>query len=641
MKSVHFGFGKPFGFGQAPSVALNRRGNVVMVQEDANGRKQKKFYCVGRLSQATINWGSVKPAGSGVTPSVALNNDDIAVEVHKNAGHGALYCRAGKLGVDDEITWPNARSYAVGQNRARPVVALNDAGVVVEVHEVHKPRGVIWLEYGVGKVEKAGGEFFVDWSRQRVEGHPGDMPCIAINNRGTVVKVYRSGSGHSLYCSVGRVKGKTLTFQTPKKIVMPNKVHAHGHNPSVALTDDGLVIVVHREGRRRRVLELIGQVSADGESITWERWWYYDDGNFPSVATAGTMAVEFHEHEGEKELRFSTSIITDRASWMQDRLGTLGGKRLRDLVLPASHDAGMYHSGDPTNISRNQRLSILEQLRYGIRYFDLRVMLHPNNPEGELWIHHGGIGGPLLQTVLDDIAAFANEGHKELVILTFSVFKHINSNRYKELVRMVVATIGKWLVKSKPNGKRLADITLSEYVKEKTAILVVVDKDFAVHNPEKGLWVYRDWNRRNREGKLDPGDLCVHDSYSKTEDFEGMRTDQHNKFAGFEGLMERGDGEGRKPCDLFLLSWTLTPKSATTPWQLSRRANPSLGQDHRLGYPPANIPNRHGKIINLLFVDYVESARVTDVALFLNGERVTAADEAKPRAKATAGRRTG
>lgn len=33
-------------------------------------------------------------------------------------------------------------------------------------------------------------------------------------------------------------------------------------------------------------------------------------------------------------------------------------------------------------------------------------------------------------------------------------------------------------------------------------------------------------------------------------------------------------------------------------------------------------------MINLLFVDYVEYARVTDVALFRNGERVT---PSKPR----------
>ena len=31
------------------------------------------------------------------------------------------------------------------------------------------------------------------------------------------------------------------------------------------------------------------------------------------------------------------------------------------------------------------------------------------------------------------------------------------------------------------------------------------------------------------------------------------------------------------------------------------------------------VPNRHGKIVNMLYVDYVEFARVADVGLFQNG----------------------
>src|SRR5687768_14135430 len=147
MKSVHFGFGKPFGSGAAPSVALNRRGNVVMVNEASNG---EKHYRVGHLSQATVNWGESKPAGSGLTPRVALNNSDVAVEVHTNESDEVLYCRVGRL-VGDEVTWPHARRYAIGKNHVRPVVAVNDLGVVVEVHEVHDRKG-IRPDYGVGQV---------------------------------------------------------------------------------------------------------------------------------------------------------------------------------------------------------------------------------------------------------------------------------------------------------------------------------------------------------------------------------------------------------------------------------------------------------------------------------------------------------
>ncbi len=67
------------------------------------------------------------------------------------------------------------------------------------------------------------------------------------------------------------------------------------------------------------------------------------------------------------------------------------------------------------------------------------------------------------------------------------------------------------------------------------------------------------------------------------------------------------------PCDLFLLSWTLTP--VTDVWQVSEPASRALGSSM------ASLPvsNRYGKIVNLLYVDFEEYARVTDVALFRNG----------------------
>lgn len=273
-----------------------------------------------------------------------------------------------------------------------------------------------------------------------------------------------------------------------------------------------------------------------------------------------------------------------------------------------------------------------------VRYFDLRVMWTPRRSGGSFWIHHGGVAGPPLQTVLEDIRKFATEGHQELVILKFSHFSGIDARSYERLVFDVRDALGAWIIRTTPHNKRLADVTLSEYVEDGAdgpAILVLVDQNFAIDFPVAGFWIYRNWNAK------DHGHLCVFDVYSNVQTFDTMRTGQFEKFERFKGRMKHPHDD--LPCDLFLLSWTLTPRSASpTPWQLSRRANPWLARDVRHGFPPPEIPNEHGKIINLLYVDYVESARVTDVALFQNGERVTAADGAKTRrrAKPTARRRT-
>jgi hypothetical protein len=642
MKSAHFGFGAdvladepppltigdgPLTIGETPSVGLNRRGNVVMVYEASRGEKR---YCVGHLDQATIQWGTTKPAGHGITPRVALNDKDIAVEVHRNAGHKTLYCRAGTLDRgNDAVAWPHARRYAEGANRTRPSVALNDAGVVVEVHEVHEGKK-LWLEYAAGQVKETGGEHYVEWSAQRIRGAEGAMPAIAINNNNAVVEVHRFAYGNDarLFYSAGRATGTTIELRPRQLIRLPNNVTANGHYPSVAITDDGLVIVVLRARTKFEVIELVGQLSGDGNTITWSRWWYFDNGTRPSVAAAGAMAVEVHQHEQYRSLRFSTSIITDRASWMQDRLHTLGQKPLRDLVLPASHDAGMYHT--LFDHARNQSLSIYEQLRYGIRYFDLRPMWRYQGSRSHFVIHHGRIVGPNLQTVLDDVRRFANEDRRELIILKFSHFQGVDSSlKYARLADQIIRTIGDWLVQPRPDDQRLADIPLSEFVKDRPAILVVVDGEFAIRDRRNGIWVYRNWGAPEEAARRD--DLRVFDRWSNTENFEGMQNGQLGHFRDYNGRMQHGD----RPCDLFLLSWTLTPRATAippwippTPLMLSRRANPALGAAIRFEDPPPNpppppqIPNAHGKIINLLYVDYVQGARVTDVALFQNGESV-------------------
>ena len=187
---------------------------------------------------------------------------------------------------------------------------------------------------------------------------------------------------------------------------------------------------------------------------------------------------------------------------MQDRLKTLGRKPLRDLVLPASHDAGMYKGGFSSG-GRTQELSIYEQLRYGIRYFDLRPWWI-RVPASHWVIAHGEIIGPSVQTVLNDVRKFAEEKREELVILKISHFRNIDNGSYEVLRRQIENTIGEWLVRSTPGDTRLADVTLNEYVagRKGPAILVVIEEGWAVNHRTPGLWVYRDWDATPVEGDL-------------------------------------------------------------------------------------------------------------------------------------------
>ncbi len=90
-----------------------------------------------------------------------------------------------------------------------------------------------------------------------------------------------------------------------------------------------------------------------------------------------------------------------------------------------------------------------------------------------------------------------------------------------------------------------------------------------------------------------------------------MAADQTKKFASYNGKMENAN----IPCDLFLLSWTLTP---TLPYTTLSVASVSLDANRNLSSRMTNwFPNSGGFIPNILFVDYYERARVTDNAVIM------------------------
>ena len=290
------------------------------------------------------------------------------------------------------------------------------------------------------------------------------------------------------------------------------------------------------------------------------------------------------------------------AHWMQDHLDALANRPLKRLAMPAAHDAAMYVSHFPGSLGQTQDLTIYGQLSAGVRYFDLR----PQWSDGKLFIHHGPIRGPSLDDVLDDVRQFAAEGHRELIILKFSHFEAFDdAGAYPALVKQIDAKLGRWLYKLLPQGKRLADVTLGEYVQKSPAILAVCDGSFPIDHPAAGVWVYRDWDSAHPE----QGDLRVFDQYANSKSYVQMKADQFDKFESYDGKCKaRPD----VPCDLFLFSWTLTPM--TNVRKFAAEVNPNL----KPALAELTVPNRFGCVVNLLYTDYVDTAKATDAAIRLN-----------------------
>jgi hypothetical protein len=127
-------------------------------------------------------------------------------------------------------------------------------------------------------------------------------------------------------------------------------------------------------------------------------------------------------------------IYTDQAdmqNWMNDSYTSIAEKRLIDICIPGSHDAGMYFDNGGTRYAAEcntltQDKSIWNQLLLGTRFFDIRPVM-----SGGIFKtgHYGNIGGVTCQgksgesiaEIINNINGFTEiGGTRELIILCLS-----------------------------------------------------------------------------------------------------------------------------------------------------------------------------------------------------------------------------
>lgn len=90
---------------------------------------------------------------------------------------------------------------------------------------------------------------------------------------------------------------------------------------------------------------------------------------------------------------------------------------IRNIATPGSHDSGCI---DMPWYASTQDLTFDEQLKRGVRYFDIRV----NKSKNGYVIYHGPVNGVSYESVLEDIAEFTETHPTEFLILDFSHFKN-------------------------------------------------------------------------------------------------------------------------------------------------------------------------------------------------------------------------
>ncbi|XP_075548074.1 uncharacterized protein LOC142582348 isoform X2 [Dermacentor variabilis] len=159
-----------------------------------------------------------------------------------------------------------------------------------------------------------------------------------------------------------------------------------------------------------------------------------------------------------------SSCLTPQPRWMRENCAALSTIKLTDMLIPGTHNAGMYKAGythPHEQLIFNQDQTTRQQLAYGIRGLDLRVQYC----NGDYYITHDIMRGqPTVRQVLREVRKFVEETG-ELVLLDFHRFpkgfeqqRKVATTRHDKLADLIVTELKGVLLKRFDYLKTMGEI---------------------------------------------------------------------------------------------------------------------------------------------------------------------------------------
>uniref|UniRef100_A0A673JM51 PI-PLC X domain-containing protein 2-like n=1 Tax=Sinocyclocheilus rhinocerous TaxID=307959 RepID=A0A673JM51_9TELE len=172
------------------------------------------------------------------------------------------------------------------------------------------------------------------------------------------------------------------------------------------------------------------------------------------------------------EMKTRPTGNTSNADWMGSLCPALTSMPLKHLAVPGSHDSFSFWVDEQAPVgpdqktyvkhlaaifrflakkvmkkwSMTQNLTFREQLKGGIRYFDLCVSSKPGEPGHEIYFIHG-LFGHKVRDGLNDINNFLNLHKKEVVFLDFNHHYAMSEEHHHYLIKMLKDVFGHKLCK--------------------------------------------------------------------------------------------------------------------------------------------------------------------------------------------------
>jgi hypothetical protein len=183
-------------------------------------------------------------------------------------------------------------------------------------------------------------------------------------------------------------------------------------------------------------------------------------------------------------LLYSVTAPPEAADWMGRLSEADAGIRLRDLVVPGTHDSASYTIAGwkPFSaVGRTQNLTIPEQLESGARYIDVRFA-GASSDAAKLSIWHGCLEGGDLEATLNQIKDFLDgpKGQKEFLLLELvPEFGRALSEEQKGIfLKLVKAVFGSKIYPGRDVQGLLQRVTLGELQEQKVQVAVLLHNRF-------------------------------------------------------------------------------------------------------------------------------------------------------------------
>ena len=317
----------------------------------------------------------------------------------------------------------------------------------------------------------------------------------------------------------------------------------------------------------------------------------------------------------ERDGKFFAPIVV--SNWMGSNLALLGGRTLKHMCMPGSHDSGMSVRGSDTAFAHDcnvitQTKDILSQLACGVRYFDIRPVISA----GQYYTGHygeiSGIGwqganGQSISSIISQVNAFITV-FNELIILNIShdrntdvgntSYRPFTPDEWNNLFKLLLG-ISHLYVAIDPFSDDLTTLTLGAFIGAgKPAVLIIVEPDC-----ELGEFAHKGFYKRSN--------FNVYNNYADTNDVNQMTKDQMKKLNSKRPNPDAGN---------FLLSWTLT-QSGTQATFCSLGTSDSilelakLANDASSEIIPHCTPNTYP---NIILADNIADTRFLEVSMEIN-----------------------